>query len=204
MSTPVFPSPLQLPRRALVQSVGTLAAAFGGGIAPTLIAAPATSDSAPEARCALLVLNAELDLIGKHASEVHIDHHFAPTTATALMRVDLDLAIWDEGGTQRQIHAWQAQRHADGRACVASAVRMSFERACRVSLHAALSDSPGSRPRLWSSAIPGGSVLLWVTPRASSGIAPRRDELLFDEASLQLSLVDGSPRDFDAVLLRTV
>jgi hypothetical protein len=56
---------------------------------------------------------------------------------------------------------------------------------------------------VFNARVPNGSLMVLATARQRTGRPPQLADLRYDASKELLYMADGSPRDFDALLLRT-
>ena len=116
-----------------------------------------------------------------------------------LAHFTLDLRLLDARGFSRTVYAWQMRRRsiADSHN---TGFRMQFQ-ADSVEVVATIRPDGSRSPITWAGQVPRGTDSILVTPRLSTGRAPNAVDLRFDVGRQELSMADGSLRDFDAVLI---
>ncbi len=117
---------------------------------------------------------------------------------SALRRFDLDLVWNGEDGETFVQHAWQLRRDGSGMVSAGSPLRMRLP-VGPVRLVATIDGRPLAGRH--EAVLESDAVTVLASPRTATGKPPRRSELLWEPATRALSLRDGSPRDFDAVVL---
>lgn len=181
-------------RRQILSSSGVaLAAAWvpGHALASVLGAGPDTAAvcalhrmDAPGADCAPGMLR----IVSVQLAE----------TRSPVWRFDLDLVWVDDHGQARTLHAWQLRRSAGGLVSAGSPLRMRLPDAS-ARMVATIDGRPLAGRH--EAVLEAGAVTVLASPRNSTGKPPRRSELLWVPATRALTLRDGRPRDFDAVVL---
>lgn len=194
-------------RKVLVAAVGSMAglgsgmasAMVGGGGMPGLFGA-AINLAGRNEPCALLPVSAPAGTAAA-TSLVHMKRFFpnAVLGRGALAQFTLDLRLVDNKGMARTVYAWQMRRRPDAQA-QAGGFRMQFL-ADYVDVVANFRLEGSRTATTWSGAVPRGTDSILVTPRLSTGRVPDAISLRFDVDKQELTMADGSLRDFDAVLL---
>ncbi|HWS25545.1 MAG TPA: hypothetical protein VN259_03130 [Xanthomonadales bacterium] len=188
---------------AAVGSVATLgsgvASALAGGSAGGLLAA-AVSAAGREEFCALLPVS-RATASAASTSRVQMTRFFPNVVGgrSQLAYFTVDLRLQDEKGLSRTVYAWQMRRRPVAQSH-ASGFRMQFE-ADYAEVVATIRPDGSRAPITWAGPVPRGTDSILVTPRLSTGRAPNAIDLRFDVDRQELSMADGSLRDFDAVLL---
>lgn len=152
--------------------------------------------------CALVPLANEGGVASASVSELQILGFLPAEVASSVRRIDFDVDVADDDGTLRTIYAWQARRAASGATSCGSRMRMRFAGGTLIQASATVVDAQGTE-RMFAGTLPVGHLLALATARRSTGAPPRLQDLWFDPVLSMLRLLDGSPRDFDALLLRT-
>ena len=183
-------------RRQILFTTGT---ALVAGWIPGQVSAAvlrAGLDPVDSAICALH----QVDVAGSHCAPgmLRILAVQVAETSSPVRRFDLDLVWHGESGEPLTLHAWQLRRSAADTVAVGSPLQMRLPDAS-ARLVATVDGNPLSGQH--EAAVELGAVTVLAAPRASTGKPPRRSELAWDPATGTLSLRDGSPRDFDAVVL---
>jgi hypothetical protein len=181
-------------RRQILASTGAALAA--GWIPGQALASVLGAGSDPGAVCAMH----RMDTAGAAcaAGTLRILAVQVAQAASALRRFDLDLVWNGEDGETLVQHAWQLRRDRSGVASAGSPLRMRLPGG-PVRVAATIDGRPLAGRH--EAVLEAGAVTVLASPRTSTGKPPRRSELLWDPATQALSLRDGRPRDFDAVVL---
>jgi hypothetical protein len=118
--------------------------------------------------------------------------------AGQLEQLTLDLQMLDDRSQLQTVLAWQlVRRHS---ASWSGGFRMSLP-GQQVNLVVNLRRRGSRGTESWSGRLVVGVDSILATPRASTGRLPLVAELRLDADQRELRLADGSPRDFDALLL---
>lgn len=176
--------------------VGASGSAFG---MPSGFLGAAADAGARDSRCALIPLQAAAGPV-PDLREICLQR-FYPSEVDSprqLEHLSLDLQLLDERAQLQTIYAWQLAR----RSCASwsGSFRMALPgQLTRLVVHlrqrgAQVTETWSARPRI-------GFDSVLVTARASTGRVPDAADVRLDPATRALSLTDGSPRDFDAMLL---
>lgn len=187
-------------RDLLLASSGVLAgAASGSAFGMSDLFGASTDTAARHRRCALIPMQPAQ---GPFADLREIClRRFYPSEIDGpgqLEHLSLDLQLLDERFQLHTIYAWQLARHSSASWSGNFRMALPGELASLV-VHlrqrgARVTESWSARPRI-------GFDSVLVTARASTGRVPDSAELRLDPVTRALSLADGSPRDFDAMLL---
>ena len=190
---------------------GLLAAAAGAVAALPFLSLKAATLGAEWTRrapgCALYPIPSDAPLPASPPGELHIERYWpAELPGVAVARWDFDLNLVDDTGIPRSFHAWQLRRSASGQLTAGSGLRMRYDPDSRLAANATL-QRRDARGRLstqtWSTPLPGATLMIVATARASTGAPPAVELLRFDPVGRSLSLSTGEPRDFDALLVQT-
>ncbi len=122
--------------------------------------------------------------------------------ASGVTRIDFDLLLTGDGIPQRQIYVWQARRWSQGAMLGASGLRMQFEDDLALGASVTVLDQSGIARR-FGAEMPRATLMAFVTARRSTGVPPGLMDLRYDSSRRLLTLSDGSPRDFETLLVRT-
>lgn len=194
-------------RNLLVAAVGSvaslgsgMASAMAGGNGLAGLVGAAINLAGRNEPCALLPVSAP-PMAAAATSLVHMKRHFPNVVLGrgALAQFTLDLRLVDNKGMARTVYAWQMRRRPDSQA-PATGFRMQFL-ADYVDVVANFRLEGSRTSTSWSGAVPRGTDSILVTPRLSTGRVPEAIDLRFDVAKQELTMADGSLRDFDAILL---
>ena len=150
--------------------------------------------------CALLPI--EAGRRGNPVYSLRIGQFWPSETASGLARMSFDFQVFDEANLPRWVYAWQLDRRASGLALPSSGLRMNFEFGTRLDLMVTITGRSG-KIRNFNAGLPGRSMMVLATERQYTGLPPRLADLRYVAGSESLYLADGSPRDFDAMLLHT-
>lgn len=195
-------------RELLLATTGALATAASGsalgmsgrGLLP--LVGTATSAALSGASCALIpVQPAPRSYRGLR--EICMKRFFPSEVGGAgqLEYLSLDLQMLDDRSQLQTVYAWQMSRRAG--TSWSGGFRMSLP-GQQVNFVVNLR-RPGSRiTESWSGTPVIGVESVLATARASTGRVPTAAELRLDPAKPELWLADGSPRDFDALLLSAI
>lgn len=151
---------------------------------------------------ALLPISVNSRVVGAPITELRVQRFLAAETRTGLQRWDFDLEVNDEFSLVRTVYAWQLKRMSDGRLIASSGLRLRFPGGAQLAIASTIKGSSG-QTQVYSANLPNSTYMVLVTPRASTGLPPTLTDLRFNSAKQQLTLADGSARDFDALLLLT-
>lgn len=141
-------------------------------------------------------------------SAIHIRKFWPDETPSdnRLKTWSVDLSLPDSGGITRVIMAWHLSRSAH-QCMTGNPVKMQFPLGARahvaVSSVRGLGEKSASNQSAWSEQVPGGSLVVLASARSSSGRPPQLMDLRYFPSERDLRLADGSPRDFDALLIET-
>ncbi len=113
----------------------------------------------------------------------------------------LDLQFLDDLARPHTVYAWQLVRRLS--ATWSGGFRMGLP-SHQVNLLAHLRQRGARTTESWSGRPLLGYESILTTARSSTGKVPLAPDLRLDAATMELSLADGSPRDFDALLLSAV
>lgn len=141
-------------------------------------------------------------------SAIHIRKFWADQTQSdsRLKTWSIDLSMPDSSGITRVILAWHLSRSAH-QCMTGNPVKMQFPLGARA--HVAVNSIRGigekyaSTRSAWSEQVPSGSLVVLASARSSSGRPPQLMDLRYFPGERDLRLADGSPRDFDALLIET-
>lgn len=151
--------------------------------------------------CALLPIDVSQRVVGAPISELRILKFLPGETATGVNRMDLDLTVPDAAYLPRTIYAWQLRRASNGAPYSSNQVRMRFPLGTQATLTATVRTATGTR--VFDASLPNGSLMVLTTARSSTGAPPALLDLRYQPGKSLLTLADGSPRDFDALILQT-
>jgi hypothetical protein len=151
--------------------------------------------------CALLPIEVSQRVVGAPVSELRILRFLPGETATGVQRIDLDLTLPDQYSLPRTIYAWQLRRSTSGAAYASNQVRMRFPLGTSLALTATVRTASGTR--VFDASMPSGSLMVLTTARKTTGAPPALLDLRYDPRKGLLMLADGTPRDFDALILQT-
>jgi hypothetical protein len=177
--------------------------AFGGETVTSTIAKAALAAGAGAPACVLLPIEVSQRATGAPISLLQISKFWAGEAATGVARWDFDLRVYDAAGLPQAVFAWQLRRHgANGAAMASSGVRMRFPEGVRLDLAATVLGTTG-KAQVFDAGMPSGSLMVLATTRRLTGRPPALTDLRYNPVGMQLTMADGSRRDFDALLLRT-
>lgn len=151
--------------------------------------------------CALLPIEISQRVTGAPVSEIRILKFLPGETSTGVNHMDLDLIIPDAANLPRTIYAWQLRRSASGAPQASNQVRMRFPLGTTLAMTATVRTQTGTR--VFDASLPNGSLMVLTTARRSTGAPPALLDLRYQPAKSLLTLADGSPRDFEALILQT-
>lgn len=118
-----------------------------------------------------------------------------------LEHLSLDLQLLDDRFQPHTVYAWQLARRTN--ASWSGGFHMGLPGQL-VSVVANLRQRGSRTTESWSGRPVIGFDSMLVTARTSTGRVPSAIELCLDPTNQKLTLADGSPRDFDALLLSVV
>lgn len=188
-------------RDLLLASSGILACAASGsalGMSSGLLGASPDA-AARNSRCALIPMQPAMGPMAE-SREICVQR-FYPSEVEGpgqLEHLSLDLQLLDERFQLHTIYAWQLAR----RSCASCSGNFRMALSGQLSSLIVHLRQRGARvTESWSARPLIGFDSVLVTARSSTGRVPGAAELRLDTVTRALSLADGSPRDFDAVLL---
>lgn len=200
-------------RRDLLIAASGVAASLGlgaawakeEGVRPAPSSAPPTikPDTTAQGLCAIHPISSRRGL-GSGIRALTIEALF-PSEALGTLSLSvwsLDLRLRDITGQERLVYLWQMQRQGS-RVSASQRVTMPFEDMALEVVGTMRQGSLRAPDQTWVQSLPVGSQFLVVSPRASTALPPSLTELRFQPESMRLWMADGSPRDFDAVLMQT-
>jgi len=117
-------------------------------------------------------------------------------------RWDFDLLVEDNGGIWRTIYAWQLRRSTSGSVTAANSMRMRFPQGAAIGLSTNVQSLSG-QGGVFTTRIYNGALSLLVTARQRTGKPPELMDLRYDPSRREVSMANGSPRDFESLLLQT-
>lgn len=190
-------------KRRQILVAGGLAVAGGFALAQSRQTSRGTdAGGVVSAAGALLPISVNARVVGAPIAELQVQRFLPAEAKTSLVRWDFDLELVDESSLVRTIYAWQLKRTRDGRTSSGSSLRLRFPQGARLAIASTIHGQSG-QSQVYSATLPSSTYMVLVTPRASTGLPPALADLRFDAGKQRLSLADGSPRDFDALLLLT-
>lgn len=151
--------------------------------------------------CALLPIEVNQRVTGAPISEIRILKFLPGEVATGVQHMDLDLTVADASNLPRSIYAWQLRRSGSSAPSASNQVRMRFPLGTPLALTATVRTATGTR--VFDASLPNGSLMVLTTARRSTNAPPALLDLRYQPAKSLLTLADGSPRDFDALILQT-
>jgi hypothetical protein len=170
------------------------------GIAGGDVRPPAQAPAAPA--CALLPIEVTQRATSAPITELRIIRYWPSETSSGLARWDFDLQVFDQSGLPQWVYAWQLRRSASGLTMPSQGVRMRFPQGARLDMASTVKLAAG-KAEVFNASVPNGSLMVLATARQRTGHPPQLGDLRYDAGRALLYLADGSPRDFDALLLRT-
>lgn len=139
---------------------------------------------------------------GSPITDFRIGKFWPSELAGGIVRVNFDIQVFDAANLPRWIYAWQLQRSVSGLALPSSGLRMNFETGTQIDLQVTVAERSG-KTRVFNASLPSHAQLVLATARQRTGSPPRLSDLRYVAESGSLYLADGSPRDFEALLLET-
>ena len=168
---------------------------------PAVPTGAGSTSSGPVAEpCALLPI--EAGRRGNRAQSLRIGQYWRSEVDNGIARMNFDFQVYDEAGLPRWIYAWQVVRSLTGLTLPSSGLHMSFEFGTPLNLTVTIAERSG-KTRVYNAAMPGRALMVLATARQRTGLPPQLADLRYVASSASLFLADGSPRDFDALLLQT-
>lgn len=152
--------------------------------------------------CAVLPVEPASGAPGRFRNEVQLVEFLPSEKSSGVARFDFDILLQEPGSSLRTVYAWQARRQSGGLMSGASSLRMGFESTLAVSVMVTVLGESGLA-RTLSTTLPERVLTAFVTSRRSTGRPPALTDLRYDSEKRLLTLVDGSPRDFETLLVRT-
>lgn len=196
-------------RDMLLATTGALASAasgpafgmHGSGLLPLLGGASAAV-AAGGPGCALIPVQPAPRAAGI-LSEICLKRFFPSRVAGPgqLEHLSLDLQMLDDRSQLQTVYAWQLARRSSTSWSGRFRMRLPGQ---QVNLVVNLRRSGSRTTESWSGRLVVGVDSVLVTPRVSTGQLPSIAELRLDPSAPELWLADGSPRDFDALLLSAI
>ncbi len=122
--------------------------------------------------------------------------------ASDIARMNFDIQVFDAANLPRWIYAWQLQRSASGRALPSSSLRMNFEFGTELALMVTIAERSG-KTSVFNAGLPCNAQMILATARQRTGLPPQLADVRYAAATESLYMADGSPRDFEALLLET-
>lgn len=175
------------------EAVGALGVAGRGASPPLPPAAPA---------CALLPIEVNQRATGAPITELQVVRYLPSETRSGLTRWDFDLQVFDQANLPQWVYAWQLRRSPSGLTMPSNGVKMRFPQGARLDMASTVMLASGIA-EVFNASVPNGALMVLVTARQRTGSPPQLIDLRYDAGKGDLYLADGSPRDFDALLLRT-
>lgn len=196
-------------RELLLATTGALASAAsgsalgmsGGGLLP-LMGAATSAAAVGGTSCALIPVQ-PAPRVFRGLREIRMKRFFPSQVGGAgqLEYLSLDLQMLDDRSQLHTVYAWLLSRRV-GESCSGS-FRMSLP-GQQVNFVVNLRRRGSRITESWSGAPVIGVDSILATARASTGRVPTAAELRVDPTKPELWLADGSPRDFDALLLSAI
>lgn len=181
---------------ALASAKGELGpVAIGGG-------AVVPAGGAVAVPCALLPIEYTQRATGAPIGQLQIAKYWANQTTSTLALWNFDLQVYDNQSLPQWVYAWQLRRSASGMSMPSNGVRMRFPTGAQLDMTATVRARTGTA-QVFSAKVPNGALMVLATARTTTGRPPEMMDLRYDPARTSLYMTDGSPRDFDALLLRT-
>jgi hypothetical protein len=150
--------------------------------------------------CALLPIEVNHRLGSGNSFELL--NYLTAEAPSGVMRLDFDLQLDNAGSPSSLIYVWQARRLSGGIMSGASQLQMQFDETLELSALVTVLDDSGAAKN-FGVALPRSTLMAFVTARRSTGLPPALMDLRYDGSKRLLSLSDNSPRDFEALLVRT-
>ncbi len=157
---------------------------------------------APAAVCALLPIEIDQRATGAPITQLQVARYWPSETSSGVARWDFDLQVFDQADLPQWVYAWQLRRSASGLVMPSNGVKMRFPQGARLGMASTVKLAAG-KTEVFNASVPNGALMVLVTARQATGSPPSLADLRYDPAKKDLYLADGSPRDFDALLLRT-
>ncbi len=195
-------------RRSVLGAGGALAVVgFSQPAGATFTSGPTRGTSTPREFSAFIPIEVRQRTNGP-ISAIHIRKFWPDETQSdnRLKSWTVDLSIPDDRGVTRTILAWHLSRTAQ-RCMTGNSIKMQFPEGAHA--HVAISCVRGvgkesvTTQSAWSDLVPGASLLVLASARSSTGRPPQLMDLRYFPGEKDLRLADGSPRDFDALLIET-
>lgn len=185
----------------LAVSCGGRVLARGGSHGP--VDGPGLSLAPNSGQCAFLPIEWHTRADPGETMAVHLRHFWADQTASParLSRWDVDFTLVDDAGVSRIIHAWQLRRQGQGPDLAASPLRMVFPGGVVLSARTLSQRGGGTAPLGWSQVLPSPGLVVLASARSSTAAPPQLQELRYIAKDRELALANGTPRDFDALLV---
>jgi hypothetical protein len=167
---------------------------LGGGGTPTPVGTSAA--------CALIPIEYSQRQTSAPIGEMRVARYWPAQSSSRLALWNLDLQVYDQANIPQWVYAWQLRRSASGIAIPGNNLRMLFPTGARIDMMLTVRSVDGIA-QVFNARVPSGVLAVLATARQGSGRLPELTELRYDASKMDLYLADGSPRDFDALLIQT-
>jgi hypothetical protein len=174
----------------------------GSGVMTGGVTEPPTPAPAAAPVSALLPIEVNQRASGAPITELRISRYWPSETSSGLARWDFDLQVFDQANLPQWVYAWQLRRSASGLTMPSNGVKMRFPQGARLDMASTVMLAAG-KTDVFNARVPNGSLMVLATARQRTGRPPQLADLRYDASKELLYMADGSPRDFDALLLRT-